>query len=307
MWEVHADVLKMAKSEEQREAIKWFHARSTFFAHGDEPDVAGGLALARESEHPDARFLASLFPENASGVAWQWEEASDVFLAQGDEPRSLCWAVSCGAEPREDLLRRSAEGGCAWGAAMYSSCSSKGDKLALLEKAAAQSDPDALYRLCDCEGMEERAAELLRRGAEVGDPDCQYTFAKKCFAEDAVERFEWLRRAAVQDHVRAWVELKRVAMEQITLRDGGGSGRLLYEIGAAFAQMTLTRLYNDAEESAKGFAASFFTRCNEEARKSVQCWLWLAKKEKNVAKDIRLLISDLIWDQRAAWSERPFV
>ncbi len=56
---VHADILKMAKTQEKREAIKWFHARGVFFA---ERELTNGLALARQSEHPDARFLASLFP-----------------------------------------------------------------------------------------------------------------------------------------------------------------------------------------------------------------------------------------------------
>ena len=74
MWKVHEDVLKMAKTKEQREAIKWFHSRTVFF----NCDLAEGLVLARESEHPDARFLVSLFPEVARGsearaVSWRKE------------------------------------------------------------------------------------------------------------------------------------------------------------------------------------------------------------------------------------------
>ncbi len=59
---VHADVLKMAKTEAQRERIKWFHARSVFFRFGF---VEQGLALARQCAHEDARFLVSLFPGEA--------------------------------------------------------------------------------------------------------------------------------------------------------------------------------------------------------------------------------------------------
>ena len=74
-FKVHADVLKMAKTKEQREAIKWFHARRVFF---ESKLFTNGLALARESEHPDARFLVSLFP-GAPPVTHK--EACAVFLA----------------------------------------------------------------------------------------------------------------------------------------------------------------------------------------------------------------------------------
>ncbi len=33
------------------------------------------------------------------------------------------------------------------------------------------------------------------------------------------------------------------------------------------------------------------------------CWLWLSAA-KNVVKDVRLLVADLIWNDRTAWSER---
>ncbi len=56
---VHADVLKMAKTEAQRERIKWYHARRIFFGQAM---LTEGLALARQCQHEDARFLVSLFP-----------------------------------------------------------------------------------------------------------------------------------------------------------------------------------------------------------------------------------------------------
>ncbi len=56
-------------------------------------------------------------------------------------------------------------------------------------------------------------------------------------------------------------------------------------------------------EKASERAMSLYLRWNEEAKRAVLCWLWLAR-DKNVVKDIRLLIADLIWEERAAWSER---
>ncbi len=119
-WSVHADVLRMAKSKEKRERIKWFHARCVFFglrlppSHTAEQCIAAfaaGLTLACKSENEDARHLASLFPNEPPASK---EEAVAVFLACRD-PRCLCWAVRLGAGPMDELLRASAEAGYAWG------------------------------------------------------------------------------------------------------------------------------------------------------------------------------------------------
>ncbi len=40
---IHADILKMAKAQEHRKAIKWFHARRIFFEK--EMNFAEGLEL----------------------------------------------------------------------------------------------------------------------------------------------------------------------------------------------------------------------------------------------------------------------
>ncbi len=39
------------------------------------------------------------------------------------------------------------------------------------------------------------------------------------------------------------------------------------------------------------------------ARQAVYCWLRLSKSLR-VTKDVRLLIANLIWEERAEWSER---
>ncbi len=39
-----------------------------------------------------------------------------------------------------------------------------------------------------------------------------------------------------------------------------------------------------------------------EAKQSVLCWLWLAR-DLGVVKDVRLLIADLIWDDKEAWTK----
>ncbi len=114
------DVLKMAKTEEKRELIKWYYARRSFFGdQGKERAFRDGLALARQCLHQDALFLVSLFP---SGWLKTNEEAASVFLARRDDPRSLCWGALCAylgriLEHRDmnDMFRQSGAAGYAWG------------------------------------------------------------------------------------------------------------------------------------------------------------------------------------------------
>ncbi len=215
---MHADVLKMAKSKEQREAIKWFHARRVFFEEF-ESECENGLALARESEHPDARFLASLFPGAAPATL---EAAMPVFLAQRDEPRCMCCSIGP-IRVRSRVSRGagrflSSLGGYAWGA-LYHCFSLRGDKKqywVLMDKAVAQGEPSAMflggfYALKGLGPVEQaRAAQWLRQGAELGDASCQELYGKNCCTKGSVAKFEWLRRAALQGEGNAVLGFKRL-------------------------------------------------------------------------------------------------
>ncbi len=222
----HADVLKMAKSKEKRDAIKWFHARRVFFSD----DRGVGLELARESEHPDARYFASLFP----GAAPQTKaDAHAIFMAQRDEPRALCWAGECGTgldlQLPGELLCRSAQGGYAWGQALVVPSQLASDRLSLLEKAMAWDEPCAFYfRACELRPSDEvEAARLWRQGAELGDSDCQFEYAVEGCSPNSLAQFEWLRRAALQAHFQSLLHLAKEAVESVAFYDRGGSGRLV--------------------------------------------------------------------------------
>ncbi len=111
-------MLKMAKTKEKRDIVKWLYTRRFFFGWTSDYGrpcervvmMARGLKLARDCDHEDARFLASLFSEDAPVSV---EAARAVFLANGD-PRCLYWATRCGAQPMVELRNRSAEGGYSW-------------------------------------------------------------------------------------------------------------------------------------------------------------------------------------------------
>ncbi len=311
---VHADILKLAKTREQREAIKWFHARSIFFGRSSKDAVSEGFSLIRQCDHQDARFVLSLFPGDGPGSESQ---AQAVFLAQKDEPRCLCWAASAGAEGTHWLWKRSAELGYAWGQAIYGGrCEDRNEVVAWLEKAVAQGEVSAMNALAEqlvqgaswdpdveC-NYRSNARELWRQGALLGDAVCQMCVAN-IYETTSVEHAVWARRSAIQGLWMGMEGVCRMAKDAIKLYNSGEvEGRRVFEIGAAL------------EWSDKWFDAcrrNWVVACREsitlfkqwrgEAEVAVLCWIWLAR-QLGVAKDIRLLIASLIWDEKAAWSEK---
>ncbi len=304
---VHADILKQCKSREQRERIKWFHARRVFFdmkAYGD------GLRLARQCEDDEAQFLVSLFP---GGVPATKALAVAGFLSHSQDARCLCWASLCGAKPREGLMLQSAELGYAWAQVCYGKRQIFDDDgmSQWLEKAASQGDPDgkvwlaALLSKSREEGNMLRTKQLIWEAALLGDPFAQFRVSQNC-PTGSLEQFAWLRRSIIQNALRRpLLDLLKLVPAQLDVFDNGGSGRIVFEVGAAIAgAFTWREKASTAIAIIAGKRAEeLFRQWTREAKAAVLCWIWIAKSF-GVAKDIRLLVADLIWDERAAWSER---
>ncbi len=172
---VHADVLKMAKTEEKRDRIKWFEARRLFFGCGR---FADGLQVARQSKHEDARLLVSLFPDRVSASTDCRDVAAMVLASpSGKDPRCLCWGAMLGADSRTELIREAALVGYAWAQYAYARTLSEHEHLRWLEKAAAQGDMNALPILANQlwygKGgvivVQPRARQLWREATELGN------------------------------------------------------------------------------------------------------------------------------------------
>ncbi len=317
--EVQSDVLKLCSSREQRELVKWLYARSIFFCHphlsrvfrcSHERLYADGLALARQSDHEEARLLVSVFPNGPPGSR---AEAAAVLGARHDDARLVCWAAQCGAQPRRELLRRSAAGGCGWAMTEYSFFADAAERTQLLEKAAAAQEPKAMATLArqlwqeGDGGNDARARLLWQRAAYLGEHGAQFDFARNCCDDGSPEQAVWMRRSAVQEHGFgiAFDMLASWACEQHEQRhDGTASSRIVFEVGAALAAIDGWRekLLHSRHAAACEWALQQYRRLCGGATRAVLCWLWLARMERLAAKDVRLLIARLVWDERAAWS-----
>ncbi len=317
---VHSDILKLAKGDADKiERIHWFHARSLFFSHnGEEKSLAEGFALAKGCNHEDARFLVSLFPK---GPPASRREAAEVFLGRCEEPRCQCWAAECGAEPHYELLKSAAESGSAWAQSSFAHLGQLAsghpmgdDKMVVwLKKAVAQGEPEAMTALAEhwwgeavsMSGVEERTQNLLRAAAELGDPRAQRRFGMYCFELDSPGYWLWLRRSAIQQQDASMHSLVSFVNDTMSAFRQGGTGRFVFEIGLALVWNANWQSYiSETRLAACAEAFRLYQKWCEEAKRGVMCWLWLSRDLKIVIKDVRLMIADLIWEERAAWSER---
>ncbi len=305
---IHADILRMAATEERRDLIKWYHARRVFFV---DLRFREALALAEQSKHPDARFLVSLFREN---VPFDKQDAGNVFRAHSEDARCWCWAseLSYGAD-RSELLKRSAEAGYAYAQYLYGkrwhdedlSETSRAERFSWLEKAVAQDEPCAMcvlgYWLRESNDAEKdaRAERLWREGASLGDSASQFALARFCCMESSLEQAVWMRRAGLQS-VHAVVNWGLLMV--IDRWEDNVAGKLLFELGCILSihDPTVNERVYTAPRVVQ--AVHFHMAVCEQAKRAVLCWIWLARS-LGVGKDIRRVIADLIWDGRAEWSE----
>ncbi len=282
--------------------------KACLFGARHERALADGFELVRQCKHEEARLLVSSLPDGAPAT---YDEAGDLLLDRANDSgdaRILFWASLCGAEPHAELVRRSAEAGYAWALANHGIASklTRDQSIELLEKAVALGEPSAMDLLARMlrwnasEGTMARVHKLWLEAASLGEPGAQMEVARWCCADNSVEQYQWLRRAAVQWHTPAVCFMTR---EQIDKWSGKQSGPELFEIGAAMIGNGEWR--NVCRLPATIAAVELAILVHESycclAKRAVLCWLWLARLE-GVTKDIRLLIADLIWDRRAEWN-----
>ncbi len=187
-----------------------------------------GLALARQCQHEEARFLVSLFLTSAPATR---ESAEAYFLT-----RCLCWAVECGAQPRRELLQRAAESGYGYAQVRLAAfVENRNERLKLIHKAAACGEPEALFLLgCELETVEVRA--LWQEAARLGQRDAQLRVALILCPSRSLEQLQWARRASCQGLEDAKNMLSALSPTILEMYENGWtSGLSVFELGTAMA------------------------------------------------------------------------
>ncbi len=275
--ELHGEILSFCATQEKRDCITWFFARSVFFRNVHRREMArslaDGLAYARESQ-PDAQFLVSLFRD---GPPTTLAGAAELFQERRCDARCACWAALLGAVPKEELMMQSSAGGYALAQAVLflhtttTRALEATEMIELVERAVEQGEAVGMECLAfalfhGLGGVQQdvfRATELWREAAKLGNCTAQWEYGTHCCEHSLLAKVIWLRRAACVSRswdlvplqqIRAvsnlcsnsaslfalW-DLVNMAPVEVERFRAGGTGRVLYEIGLAMAQNNFWR------------------------------------------------------------------
>jgi TPR repeat protein len=276
-------------------------------------DVAVGLQMARECAHPDARWLAALFP---AGVAVTTEDMAKVLGEHGGDPRAMLISWIVHPEVADSLLERAAEGDYAPALGMMSSCASTADddgaSFRFAERAVALGDRFGFVRLGTCvirgEGCEKNRAkgiEVFRKAAELGHRGAQFTYGRMAFGKHDWERYVWFGRAASKGFGQ---EFSNAVVKLVPLFERGELSRVLHTV-ASLASAHLDR----SERKVFGFRPFRRTDWKQllrivelheamrgRARAALACWS-MAGLRCGVVKDMRVMIAKIAWEEVWRW------
>ncbi len=292
----------------REELLKWYDARSVLL--GLNPmaqDMTEGMKLAKECDHEDAKWLTSLFPD---GAPRSEEDARAMFLAEGETAKALCFAgLVAGAE--WELIDRSAEYGNPLAMAVMAQWCNGDKRLGWAEKSAARGEPEGLYVLawCLCPGGSNRetmarALQLWKEAADMGHALSQFELGKRGFGESDIERYVLWGKAAARGEQNAVSSLLRSVEKQVQM----GSCKIVVEIGAAcrglvnsqpmkvFGKRVDKNVFDAVDR-----AVTIFSEWS--ANRAIWFWIWAAKRELGVAKDMRVLIATMVWEERGEWRQ----
>jgi hypothetical protein len=290
------------------ELIKWQDALDDLVL----VQLEQGLQKARECLHPDAQWLASLFPPGAEATQ---ERMREVMLEHQDDPRAvwLAWAFD---DDDEGLLRRAA----VWGYAPAQTDlamlidDDDAERVPLLEKAAAQNDRNALFELgCWWEQVEngkEKAIELYRKAAELNHREAQFEYGLSAFGGADWERFHWWSRAAVG---YGNLSLCSDVAKLLPSFERGECGRIL-SIAVPVIRKNL-ETWKRHEAFLRAIDRGRFTVVQVErvielqkamlgrARAAIDCWSVVGRRCR-VVKDMRVVIAKMLWEEVWRWGEK---
>jgi hypothetical protein len=291
--------------EDLQQLLAWYKIRDTFFGeNGLGQDIKKAFELASVCEHPNAVWLANLFGGRDINKK---EEARQVFLENGNEPRALCFAGVVVSD--FDEIRRAADLGDAFAQAWMSWRTGREECFQWAGKSAAQGERDGFHYLgycfrdgVGCQKDAERAKENFLLAAQLCDVYSMLCVGK-LFDNTDPQRFVWLGRAAASGDSLSFLE---EMSDQIRKIDSGtGNAKVVFAIGRA-----LKGHMNNEKKTIFGSCYKFYTYVGpadqalrfyefqeQSYRKAVDSWTIVGLRN-GVVKDMRKMIGKMIWDAR---------
>jgi hypothetical protein len=286
--------------------LEWYKIRDTFFGHNlVSQNIPSAVEQTSSCEHPDARWLAEACA--GKGVTTD-EDAKRVFstLCQNDA-RALCFAWLLGDRQDLNQLSCSAALGFAFGLALFAGQTQGDEKFKFAQLAATQGERDGFYMLGCCfwlgEGCEkdlDKAKENFLLASELGHVSAM-VYLGGLLDESDPQRWRWWGRAAA---LGDWKFLSNFSKQVELFNSGSGSAAVMFAIGQALQGHVDEQgtIFNDGYnfDSLVGpakQAIAFYEAQIKATIDAMRAWTHVGIKLK-VVKDVRKLISKLIWDSR---------
>ncbi len=149
---------------------------------------------------------------------------------------------------------------------------------------------------------------LLKEASELGHGEASAWYAFDAFKESDWRRYRWLGRSMAQGHQNAIRALHSAAPAQLSLFDSGqATGRVVFELGSVLQghAADLGVLFFSSIDISDFVAVQRCVQLHDqwvaEAKAAIECWIAVARR-LGMARDMRLLIARMLWEQRADWS-----
>jgi hypothetical protein len=304
-----------APSVDRAELIKWHDALEELFT-GD--DLDAGFQLVRCCQHPDAQWLASLFPSDEDVVQ---EHMWEVLRRLDNDPRAMLVAWLVGSQEDdwdEELKDRAAERGYAPAQAVVAadrfSARDEAQGFFWAQLAAAQQDRRALYMLGKCcrdgRGCVRdlgKAIEFFRSAAELECPKAQWTLAELAYGALDWQRYHWMGRAAQKRG--DMMPCCDAVLSLLPSFERGENARILHTVAQALRpSLNVAKRTLSGRKCVAGFVASLkqVVELGEamlgRARRAIACWA-VAARRLGLVKDMRVTISKMAWEEPWRWGE----
>jgi hypothetical protein len=308
------------KGLDKAELIKWWDVLDTLtLAFDKEGAVEEGVRMTRECRHPDAVWLATLFP---AGAAVTWQSIREAMEHQREDPRALHVAWMLGYDEEEhDLLERAAAKGYAPAQADLSAVRIGSRAFELAQQAAAQGSRRGMCQLgrCfrygrGCAKDEHRAIELFRAAAELGDGGAQEFYGKLAFGEMDWERFHWWSLGVARGFGQYSFRVGTVHL--LEKFEKGKLGRILH-IAAPVLKANLNVVVQEVFGISVGKEVwqgkevwpkllrvlELHEAMLKRVRCAIACWSIVGRR-RGVAKDMRVMIAKMLWEEPWRWGEK---
>jgi hypothetical protein len=272
-------------------------------------NVSGGfervLREARECRHPDAVWLVSLFP---AGETVTRKRAREVLLEQGEDPRALFFVARLSKNDKEKM-ERSARLGYAPAQVMMSLRSDTVDCFKWASLAAENGDRGGLCELgrryrygLGCAADRDKAIDLFRQSAELGDAAAQGMYAEIGFGKFDWQRFHWWARASRRSLAGYFCS---AVCDLAPLFQQGQHSRIVHEVAPVIRKNLDSDVASYRIEEPMARELRRVLKVHEvmtaRGRDAIACWSMCALR-LGMVKDMRVVIAMLVWAEPWRWS-----